>query len=345
MKTEKQNPDFLYLGEKLVKWYDFHGRNLPFRENVTPYNIWISEVIFQQTRIQQGLEYYQRFIHRFPTVDVLAKAPIDEVLLYWKGLGYYSRAINLHKTSIIIMKDYAGVFPTEYQDILALPGIGKYTAAAIMSIGYQVPLPAVDGNLYRVLSRFFADDYDISLASAYQYFSDLATRLMPIDYPGEFNQAMMDLGSSICMPKIVLCEECPLSEGCLSLVEQSIFNYPKKSKKVKAQDEDLKYFYVHFGNEFTIQKRNASGIWKNLYELTTVAPDDFESENIGLQVIKHKLTHRNLTINIELFQVNSRSDLKQYAKNINAEIIELGKINEFSMPKPIDAFLHSLDLN
>ncbi|MGZ5263508.1 MAG: A/G-specific adenine glycosylase, partial [Kaistella sp.] len=162
MKSKKQNADFLHVGELLLAWYKIHGRDLPFRNTNDPYKIWICEIIFQQTRIEQGLNHYNRFILRFPDVQTLADADNDEVLLYWKGLGYYSRALNLHKASLQIMHEFNGKFPENYDDILSLKGVGKYTAAAISSICFGAKIPAVDGNFYRVLSRVFADDFDVS---------------------------------------------------------------------------------------------------------------------------------------------------------------------------------------
>ena len=190
MKTNKQNADFLHIGKKLTKWYGSNARQLPWRENQLPYNIWISEIVLQQTQVKQGLGHYLRFIERFPTVVELHNASEDDVLLYWKGLGYYSRAINLHKAAHQVVEDFGGEFPNHYNDILKLKGIGKYTAAAIASICFEEKVPAVDGNFYRVLSRIFADDFDISSSKAFQYFSDLALLIMPNDKAGEFNQAL-----------------------------------------------------------------------------------------------------------------------------------------------------------
>ena len=174
MKPKKQNADFLHVGEKLLAWYKIHGRDLPFRKTRNPYKIWICEIVFQQTRIEQGLNHYNRFIERFPDVETLANTETDEVLLYWKGLGYYSRALNVHKAAKQIVKDFNAKFPEKYEDILSLKGVGKYTAAAVSSICFGMKIPAVDGNFYRVLSRVFADDFDISNTSAFNYFSTIA---------------------------------------------------------------------------------------------------------------------------------------------------------------------------
>ncbi len=180
-----------------MNWYQINARNLPWRSTRNPYKIWISEIILQQTQVKQGLQHYLNFVQRFPNVKTLANADTDEVLLYWKGLGYYSRALNLHKAAQQIITDFEGEFPQKYEEILKLKGVGKYTAAAIASICFNERKPAIDGNFYRVLSRLFADDYDISQAGAFQYFSELALQMMPYEACGDFNQAIMDLGAEV----------------------------------------------------------------------------------------------------------------------------------------------------
>ncbi len=250
MKTKNQNADFLHVGEKLLAWYKIHGRDLPFRNTNDPYKIWICEIIFQQTRIEQGLSHYNNFIERFPDVKFLANAETDEVLLYWKGLGYYSRALNLHKAALQIVNDFKGKFPKKYDDILNLRGVGKYTAAAVSSICFGAKIPAVDGNFYRVLSRVFADGFDISNSRAFQYFSELALLMMPENEAGHFNEAMMDLGSEICKPRNPKCEICPLSQDWLAFNTGTIHNFPVKSKKVKPTDLELTYYFIAFEDQF-----------------------------------------------------------------------------------------------
>ena len=242
MKTNKQNADFLHIGKKLTKWYDSNARQLPWRENQLPYNIWISEIVLQQTQVKQGLGHYLRFIERFPTVVELHNASEDDVLLYWKGLGYYSRAINLHKAAQQVMEDFGGAFPESFSEILKLKGVGKYTAAAVSSICFDEKVPAIDGNFYRVLSRVFADDFDVSSPKAYAYFYELALLIMPEENPGNFNQAIMDLGSEICKPKNPQCQVCPIQENCLAYETGKVLDFPVKSKKVKAVDLKLHYY-------------------------------------------------------------------------------------------------------
>lgn len=339
MKTNKQNPDFPHLGKKLLKWYDFHGRDLPFRNTQTPYNIWISEIIFQQTRIDQGLSYYTKFIHRFPTISDLAVAPQDEVLLYWKGLGYYSRALNLHKTAKIIHGDRNGIFPTAYQDLLKLPGIGKYTAAAIVSICYGVAMPAVDGNFYRVFSRLFADDFDVSNASAFQYYSDLALRVMPKTNPGEFNQAIMDLGSSVCKPKNPDCEKCPFVDDCLAFQLGKVQEFPYKSKKQKVSEQSMDYYFITFQDRFFIQQRDDLGIWKKLFELPQTLPDRLSECIVSTSTVEHKLSHRKLKINFHHVVVEDEKDFISIAKSNSNICINPLQLQRYAFPKPIDNYL------
>ncbi len=338
MKTKKQNPDFLYIGEKLVKWYQTNARNLPFRNTKNPYKIWICEVIFQQTRIEQGLDHYLKFIARFPNVEMLANADLDEVLLYWKGLGYYSRAINLHKAAQQIMTDFAGEFPTKYEDILSLKGVGKYTTAAIVSICFDKKIPAVDGNFYRVLSRVFADDYDISASKSFDYFSTLALELMPEKNSGLFNQAMMDLGSEICRKSKPRCVECPLQDDCLAFSLGKISEFPMKSKKAKTSDLHLTYYFVHCDGEFLIQQRGDDFIWKKLYEFPTEIPENLESKIVHSIEIQHKLTHKNLKIIVQTVEL-SKTDFQQLASENNLEISDWQKSQLKSFPKPLENYL------
>lgn len=342
MKTNKQNADFLHIGKKLTKWYEANARELPWRENRYPYNIWICEIVLQQTQVKQGLGHYLRFIERFPTVQDLHKALEDEVLLYWKGLGYYSRAINLHKAAHQIVEEFGGKFPGNYNDILKLKGVGKYTAAAIASICFDEKIPAVDGNFYRVLSRIFADDFDISSSKSFPYFSELALRMMPEEKPGEFNQAIMDIGSEICRPKNPLCMFCPVNEDCLAFQTGRIAEFPVKTKKVKVTDLSLKYFFVKHQNQFLIKQRGNDFIWKKLYEFPTWIPENWEDFIISSKVINHKLTHKNLTIEITRIEIDSQKEFEQFAKDNDFLIVNQNEAGEKSFPKPLQTFYEGI---
>ncbi len=342
MKTNKQNADFLHIGKKLTKWYDANARQLPWRENQHPYYIWISEIVLQQTQVKQGLGHYLRFMERFPDVEELHKAPEDEVLLYWKGLGYYSRAINLHKAAHQIMEEFGGKFPDHYNEILKLKGVGKYTAAAIASICFDEKIPAVDGNFYRVLSRIFADDFDVSNSRAFHYFSELALRMMPEEKPGEFNQAIMDIGSEICRPKNPLCMFCPVNEDCLAFQTGRTSEFPVKTKKVKVSDLSLNYFFIKHQNRFLIKQRGNDFIWKKLYEFPTSIPENWEDSIINSKIINHKLTHKNLSIEINTVSIESQKDFEQFAKNNEFLIVTKDEAHEKSFPKPLQTFYESI---
>jgi A/G-specific adenine glycosylase len=342
LKTNKQNADFLHIGKKLTKWYDTNARQLPWRESQHPYNIWISEIVLQQTQVKQGLGHYLRFIERFPTVAELHLASEDDVLLYWKGLGYYSRAINLHKAAHQIIEDFDGKFPDHYQDILKLKGVGKYTAAAIASICFEERIPAIDGNFYRVLSRIFADDFDISGSKAFQYFSDLALLIMPDDKSGEFNQAIMDIGSEICKPKNPLCGECPVNEDCLAYETGRIQEFPVKTKKAKVSDLSLKYFFIKHKNQFLIQQRGNDFIWKRLYEFPTLIPFEWEFFIINSKILNHKLTHKNMTIEINTVEIDSKKDFEKFASDNTFIIVDEKQADEKSFPKPLETFYKNI---
>lgn len=340
METHKQNPDFVHIGRKLLEWFRIHGRILPFRKEINPYKIWISEVIFQQTRIAQGMGHYTRFIERFPDVQTLADADTDEVLLYWKGLGYYSRALNLHKASKQIMDTFGGKFPKKHEDILTLRGVGKYTAAAIASIAFDEAIPAVDGNFYRVLSRLFADDFDISHSKAFQYFSALAMKIMPSDEAGNFNQAVMDLGSEICKPKKPNCIQCPIIEDCLAFQFGSLTSFPVKNKKISKVSETLNYFFITHEKNFLIKQRGNESIWKSLYDFPTEIPKELENQITDIQTIKHELTHKTLHIHIHTINLK-KYDFEKIAKEYLA--IPLSYRKKYTFPKPLSSFLNDIN--
>lgn len=340
MEQHNKTSDFLHIGTQLLKWYDKNARDLPFRNTKDPYKIWICEIVFQQTRIAQGLNHYNNFIKRFPDVKTLANADEDEVLLYWKGLGYYSRAINIHKASKQIVDNYNGEFPSDYEEILKLKGVGKYTAAAVSSICFNGKMPAVDGNFYRVLSRVFADDFDISNSRAFNYFSELAHLIMP-ENVGDFNQAMMDLGSEICKPRNPICGECPLNKDCLAFSLHKVSEYPVKSKKVKATDLELKYYFVHRNGEFLIQQRKDDFIWKKLFEFPLEVSDQLIPFIKSVKNIQHKLTHKNLSIEIFNVEVDSEEVWKTFIDKNDYIITNVENSNEKSFPKPLENYIQN----
>lgn len=261
--------DFL-LSSLLRDWYRVHKRALPWRKTRNPYHIWISEIILQQTRVQQGLDYYNRFMERFPNVNSLAEASGDEVLKYWQGLGYYSRARNLHTAAKQIMEEFDGVFPQDYPAILSLKGVGEYTAAAIASFAYDLPYAVLDGNVYRVLSRLFALDTPIDTGKGKKEFTELANLLLDPKHAATHNQAMMELGALQCVPVSPDCTQCPLQEHCLAFAIQSVNRYPVKQGKTKVRDRWFNYFYVEVGEDTFLAQRGEKDIWAGLYEFPLI---------------------------------------------------------------------------
>lgn len=327
------------LNRKLLDWYHTHRRELPWRESKDPYKIWISEVILQQTRVEQGKSYYLKFVERFPTVEVLAQATEDEVLLYWKGLGYYSRALNLHQAARQIVHDFNGIFPATYDSLLKLKGVGKYTAAAIASICFKEQKAAVDGNFYRVFSRVYADDYDISSSSAFKYFSELTKDIVDPKERGAFNQAVMDLGATICTPSNPDCEHCPLQDVCLAYQTGKVSQFPVKSKKVKIENLSLHYYFIVFGDEFLVKKRDYRHIWKGLYEFPQITPEKWEKQVSKEICVRHKLTHRNLIINFTRIQMESRIEFHDFADKNGFQHITVGESRRLSFPKPLEKII------
>lgn len=342
MKTIKQNSDFLHIGLKLLSWYHQNARNLPWRNTKNPYHIWISEIILQQTRVEQGLDYYLKFINRFKNIKNLADAELDEILLYWKGLGYYSRAINLHKAAQQIITEHNGIFPNNHHEILKLKGIGKYTAAAIASICFNEKIPAVDGNFYRVLSRIFADDFDISNSKTHQYFSDLAILIMPDKEFGNFNQAIMDLGANICKPKKPNCEICPIQKDCIAFNIGKTLNYPIKTKKIKTENLELNYYFIQHQDLFLIKQRDTSSIWKKLFDFPETIPSELKSFIIKEEKIFHKLTHKNLNINIYSILLENEESFLSIKEQYSLEILHLEDFHQKSFPKPLEKFIEHI---
>lgn len=262
MKKQKQSD----IADILIGWYGVHHRDLPWRATTDPYLIWISEVILQQTRVAQGMDYYCRFTARFPDVRSLAEAHEDEVLKYWQGLGYYSRARSLHSAARDVITRFGGVFPTRYEDVLSLKGVGDYTAAAICSFAYGLPHAAVDGNVYRVLARLFAVDMPIDSTQGKKYFAQLAASLLDTERAGLFNQAMMEFGALQCVPKSPDCIACPLSDRCLALVRGTVDKLPVKAGKTEVKPRWFNYLHIRCEGQTLLAQRKGRDIWQNLYE-------------------------------------------------------------------------------
>ena len=314
----------------LIKWYLQNKRDLPWRNTTDPYPIWLSEIMLQQTRVAQGMPYFLSFTAAFPTVFDLAKANEEQVLKLWQGLGYYSRARNLHQTAQYIASNLAGIFPDNYSELLKLKGVGEYTAAAIASFSYNEAVPVVDGNVFRVLSRYFDIETDIAQASAKKEFAALAFELMPKDTPATFNQAIMEFGALQCVPKSPNCGICVFNESCAALQKKKVDQLPIKSKKIKIRNRYFNYLVVADENDNTIiQKRTDKGIWHNLYEfplIETEKEEDFDyvseavhgdyfKDNTVISMLEyneksiiHKLSHQHL--HIKFWKVNLNGSIE-----------------------------------
>ncbi len=255
----------------LTHWYLQNKRKLPWRKTNNPYYIWLSEIILQQTRVNQGMQYYENFIASFPTVYHLAKANEETILKLWQGLGYYSRARNLHFSANYIVNELNGEFPKTYNDLLVLKGVGDYTASAIASICYNEPTAVVDGNVYRVLARYFGINTPINSSKGISCFKELAQQLIDKKQPGTYNQAIMEFGALQCKPQNPNCTICPLNSSCIALQKQLVATLPVKEKKITIKKRFFNYLVVmDQQNNIIIQQRKSKGIWENLYEFPLV---------------------------------------------------------------------------
>ncbi|MBU2061513.1 MAG: A/G-specific adenine glycosylase [Bacteroidetes bacterium] len=283
----------------LIQWYLLNKRDLPWRNTINPYHIWLSEIMLQQTRVAQGTPYFLAFTTAFPTVFDLAKADEEQVLKLWQGLGYYSRARNLHKAAQYVAFELNGIFPNNYKELLELKGVGEYTAAAIASFSYNEAVPVVDGNVFRVLSRYFDVETDIALASAKKEFAALAFELMPKEDPATFNQAIMEFGALQCVPRNPDCTICVFNASCLALQKNKINQLPVKSKKLKVTKRYFNYLVIADENDNTlVQKRTAKGIWHNLYEFPLIESEKEEGFEYIENSLKSSLVVDNKVISI-----------------------------------------------
>ncbi len=282
----------MIFSKKLILWYLQNKRSMPWRKTKNPYHIWLSEIILQQTRVAQGLPYYISFTTTFPTVFDLANASDDEVLKLWQGLGYYSRARNLHATAKYVANDLKGVFPSTYKNLLQLKGVGDYTASAIASICYNEVVPVVDGNVYRVLSRYYGIDTPINSTKGINEFKKLAITLMDHHEPAEYNQAIMEFGALQCKPKSPYCIVCPLQDSCEALKNGTVSSLPVKLKKIKVKKRYFNYLVFSSSDQKTIlQQRVGNGIWKGLYEFPLIEGEAIEIDDIVSNPVFQKVVN------------------------------------------------------
>ena len=318
----------------LLDWFCENGRDLPWRQTHDPYAIWLSEIILQQTQVKQGWEYWERFMHHWPTVEALAEATEDEVLREWQGLGYYSRARNLHFAAKQIVS--LGHFPDTLEDIKKLKGVGDYTAAAIGSIAFNLPAAVVDGNVYRVLARHFGIDTPINTTEGKKTFQTMAQALLPIDNNAAYNQAIMDFGAIQCTPQSPNCTICPLMESCEALRQNSIAQLPVKLKKLKVRERHLIYIYVRCQGEVAIHRRGAGDIWQGLWEPWLV--DEVPEGAVLLrQNVKHVLTHRILYADFYLWEPEEKPSLPP-----DYIWIKETELDHYAVPRLIEILLESL---
>jgi len=308
----------------LLTWYERHARELPWRGIDDAYGIWLSEIILQQTRVQQGRDYWLRFMRRFPRVEELAAASEDEVLRLWQGLGYYSRARNLHTAARQIVA--MGGFPRTLEGIRSLKGVGEYTAAAVGSMAFGLPVAAVDGNVYRVLARHFGIDTPIHSTAGKQTFTELAQTLLPADQPGAFNQAMMDFGSLQCTPQSPHCLLCPLAETCVALHEGRVEALPVKLHHTKVTERRLTYLYISCQGQVAIHRRGEGDIWQGLWELVPFIPEGLKDIQLLCKDVKHVLTHRVLFADFYFVESSMKPSLPEdYLWVQETELDDYGK--------------------
>lgn len=331
----------------LISWYLVNERELPWRTQPDAYRVWLSEIILQQTRVAQGLPYYLAFVNTFPDVHALANADEQQVLRLWQGLGYYSRARNLHTTAKHVAFELGGVFPNTREGLLKLKGIGPYTAAAISSIVNKEVVAVVDGNVYRVLSRIFGLETDIASSGAYREFEALATSLMPKDKPDVFNQALMEFGAMQCVPKNPDCSGCVFSDSCFAWAHKRVGELPVKRKKPSPEKKHFHYLIFQDASNQTLLQKRTQGIWRHLYEFPLVESDQIPQWNdvleryksLGVNSIRalaeepviHKLTH--LHLHIRFWKIDLKGVLK--------DGIPAHKVADFPVPAAIDKFINA----
>lgn len=340
---------------KILNWYYEHQRNLPWRETRDPYKVWLSEIILQQTRVAQGMPYYLRFVEAFSTVHDLANAPEEQVLKLWQGLGYYSRARNLHTTAKMVVTDFKGEFPKTYKELKSLKGVGDYTASAIASFCFDVPEPVVDGNVYRVLSRYFDVDIPINSTQGIKYFKELAREVMDAENIRDYNQGIMEFGAVQCAPKKPYCLLCPLQESCMALQKNKVDQLPVKLSKTKVRNRYFNYMVLLDDDGNTVlEQRKGKGIWQNLYQFPLIESEKMlqaeelmplmlkkdaipETASLSLynkEPIVHKLSHQHLHTQ---FWILKTSDILE-------EGIPWEGIGDFPVPVLIADFIKTLKI-
>ncbi len=343
----------------LLKWHEKdNNRQMPWKGEKDAYRIWLSEIILQQTRVEQGLEYYHNFLHNFPTIKDLAAADEKKIFKLWEGLGYYSRCRNLIATARFITQNLDGIFPDTYEGILNLKGVGPYTAAAIASFAFNQSHAVVDGNVYRVLARVFAIEDAIDSTTGKKRFNQLANDLLDQEQPGKYNQAIMDFGATICKPMAPLCDQCIFQKHCIAYATNKVQLLPVKEKKIRQRSRFFYFFIFRHGHKIAIRERTGKDIWQHLHEFPMVelpqgnATDSAVAEALNLKwisnkrlvkagpvIYRQKLTHQSITA---IFINTLVNELPDALKNYNW--VEISKLSAYSFPKIINDYLNSAGL-
>jgi len=339
------------MNQKLRYWYLENKRDLPWRNTYNAYIIWLSEIILQQTRVEQGLPYFLNFVKYYGTITDFANADINDILKLWQGLGYYSRARNMHATAQIVRDNYNGEFPTNYNELIKLKGIGPYTAAAIASFAFNEAKAVVDGNVYRVIARFAGIYTDINSTEGRKEFAVAAQQLLDLQNPATHNQAMMELGAMVCKPQNPDCLNCPIQENCFAFSKKEHINLPVKIKKVKVKERFFNYLVFEFDNKTYLKQRGPKDIWQGLFEFPMLempllknAGEVFKAiiekefigkkQNVDIQFLenyKHKLTHQKLFASFWKITCNTKPNL-----SIDFIEIKIDEINKYAVPKLLE---------
>ena len=341
----------------ILKWYRQNKRNLPWRNTNNPYFIWLSEIILQQTRVDQGMNYYLKFIKNFPTIEELAEADEQTILSNWQGLGYYSRARNLHATAKEITQKYNGIFPDKHEEILKLKGIGPYTAAAIASFSYDLPHPVVDGNVYRVLTRLFDIDTPIDTKEGIKLINKIANQLLSTEHPGEYNQAIMEFGAIHCTPTNPKCDSCIFATHCKGKINNTYLQRPIKSKKTAIKKRYFHYLEVSNENDIILHKRTEEDIWKHLFQFPLIEKkqmDDLQLIQKQFEkkfnqkihslpnVQKHILSHQHIFT--YFWKIELKDSVLEILNSTDTFItINKQEINKYPLPRVITKYLENID--
>jgi A/G-specific adenine glycosylase len=343
------------FSQTLLRWYQIHKRELPWRGISNAYYIWLSEIIMQQTRIEQGLPYYQAFVKKYPKPALLAKAPLDDILKLWQGLGYYSRARNLHLAAQTIRDKHKGIFPSRYEDILALKGVGEYTAAAIASMAFGLPHAVVDGNVYRLLSRVFGIDTPIDSTAGKKKFRELAAELLDTHDPGTYNQALMEFGSRYCTPRNPDCDACIFASICVARERKLVDKLPVKANKVKISERYFQYLIIRYKNKTWVRQRKQKDIWEGLYEFPLIESQKMLTESGIIRTREwkkwfgnaqplvrdasapyiHILSHQRINARFWEIETNRKPTEEDWTET------SFAKLDSFAIPRLIDRYLET----